>query len=226
MEGCGRKIGPYPCCSIITGDAKELAKAIPDESIDLIFTDPVYDRIEDYRWLAEMAMTALKENRACLTYCGIGYLPEILDALRTGGLTYRWELTSAWNGGSAHIPLGFSKQARLLWLDINGQSKPLNQLVDYRHGVVNCSKLPDSNAHDWTKIPDHSAYWLNGFVCKDELVVDFFTGWGTIPMLCKLFGYHYLAFEIVPEVAEKARERVRNTQPPLFVMGPEQASLL
>ena len=38
---------------IYTGDARELAEAIPDESVDLIFTDPVYDRIDDYRWLAE-----------------------------------------------------------------------------------------------------------------------------------------------------------------------------
>lgn len=54
------QLGPYllgpndtPENGIYTGDARELAKAIPDESVDLIFTDPVYDRIEDYRWLAE-----------------------------------------------------------------------------------------------------------------------------------------------------------------------------
>jgi len=27
------------------------------------------------------------------------------------------------------------------------------------------------------------------------------------------------------EMAERARERVRNTQPPLFVMGPEQTGM-
>ena len=37
-------LGPYDLNTIITGDARELAKAIPDESVDLIFTDPVYDR--------------------------------------------------------------------------------------------------------------------------------------------------------------------------------------
>jgi len=38
-------------------------------------------------------------------------------------------------------------------------------------------------------------------------------------------GMHYLAFEIEPDVAERARERVRNTQPPLFVMEPEQTEM-
>ena len=44
-------LGPYllgpnntPENGIYTGDAWELARAIPDESVDLIFTDPVYDQ--------------------------------------------------------------------------------------------------------------------------------------------------------------------------------------
>ena len=37
------KLGPYDLNSIITGDARELSKAIPDASVDLIFTDPPYN---------------------------------------------------------------------------------------------------------------------------------------------------------------------------------------
>ena len=50
-------IGPYELDRIITGDARELAKAIPDESVDLIFTDPPYPRefLPLYGWLAETA---------------------------------------------------------------------------------------------------------------------------------------------------------------------------
>jgi len=40
-----------------------------------------------------------------------------------------------------------------------------------------------------------------------------------------MLGRRYLAFEIDPDSAELARERVRNTQPPLFVPQPEQATL-
>jgi hypothetical protein len=35
-------IGPYQPNSIVTGDCRELSRAIPDHSIDLIFTDPPY----------------------------------------------------------------------------------------------------------------------------------------------------------------------------------------
>lgn len=45
---------------IITGDAREVVKEIPPESIDCIFTDPVYQNIDDYRWLATEALRVLK----------------------------------------------------------------------------------------------------------------------------------------------------------------------
>jgi hypothetical protein len=59
-NGDMERLGPYLLGpndtdenGIYCGDARELAKAIPDESVDLIFTDPIYDRIDDYRWLRE-----------------------------------------------------------------------------------------------------------------------------------------------------------------------------
>ena len=35
------KIGAFETNQIYTGDTQELSKSLPDESIDLIFTDPV-----------------------------------------------------------------------------------------------------------------------------------------------------------------------------------------
>src|SRR5205814_2191015 len=48
--------------TITTGDAQLLSTHIPDNSIDLIFTDPPYDRdsLSLYEWLAEFAARALK----------------------------------------------------------------------------------------------------------------------------------------------------------------------
>jgi len=44
------KLGPYELNTIVTGDARELAKAIPDESIDLIYADFVYECL-DFSWI-------------------------------------------------------------------------------------------------------------------------------------------------------------------------------
>ena len=46
-----------------------------------------------------------------------------------------------------------------------------------------------------------------------------------IPLVCKLVGPMYLAFEIEPARSQIARDRVRNTQPPLFVLEPQQLEL-
>lgn len=40
--GCGRKIGPFHCCSVVLGDCLDLLKQLPDRSVDFVFTDPPY----------------------------------------------------------------------------------------------------------------------------------------------------------------------------------------
>jgi predicted methyltransferase len=37
------RLGPYELDSIVTGDARELARVLPDESVDMVLTDPALD---------------------------------------------------------------------------------------------------------------------------------------------------------------------------------------
>ena len=57
-------------------------------------------------------------------------------------------------------------------------------------------------------------------------MADFFTGGGTVPAVCKMLGRNYIAFEIDADTAALARERVANTQLPLFIPEPQQLELL
>jgi site-specific DNA-methyltransferase (adenine-specific) len=41
--GCGRKIGPFDCCSVVCTDCLEAMKHLPDGCVDLIFTSPPYN---------------------------------------------------------------------------------------------------------------------------------------------------------------------------------------
>jgi len=212
-------LGSYKLDEIYTGDAKELSKHIPDESVDLIFTDPVYQNIDDYRWLAETAARVLKPDSACLVWCGIGFIPETIDALRLGGLKYRWTCGSVIWGRNNRGDYGlYNKWACLLWFD-KGRSKPSGWAFDI-HQTSTSNKSGDG--HAWQKHPAAIAQYLR---ILPGLVFDPFTGGGTVPAVCKMLGRHYLAFEIDPETAERARARVRNTQPPLFTLAPQQAEL-
>lgn len=216
------KIGPYELNQIVTGDARELAEAIPDNSVDLIFTDPVYDRIEDYEWLAKTAARVLKDDRGCLTFGGIGWLQQETEALARH-LSYRWMMPTYQPTISRRADCFFGLWYPLI-LTEKGRVKfnftPQDLRVSRRF-----QSLPANHSFHWTKDPDVIGYYLQAFTHPDSIVFDPFTGGGTVPAVCKMLGRNCLAFEIDPVTADKARERVRLTQPPLILPEPIQSTL-
>jgi predicted methyltransferase len=93
-------LGPYALNSIITGDARELAGAIPDNSVDLIFTDPPYlkEFLPLYEWLAETAERILKPGGWLFAYGATEHLPNHLERMGQY-LDYFWVFTLLHNGG-------------------------------------------------------------------------------------------------------------------------------
>lgn len=209
---------------IYTGDARELAKAIPDESVDLIFTDPVYQNIDDYRWLAETAARVLKPDSACLVSFGIGYLDNASHAMRGYGLTYRWEMVWYQSNNMQRADTGFCKWSPIRWYE-KGRTIPRRLVQDLRNIPVEIGRGRQDDNHKWAKRTELIEYYLEPFCDFGAIVFDPFTGGGTVPAVCKMLGRKWLAFEIDPAIAETARERVRMTQPPLFVPQPEQGVL-
>ena len=114
--------------------------------------------------------------------------------------------------------MGPSRWMCCLWLD-KGRTTPRPRLYDvaFTNGVVDW--------HIWRKNPNALMRMLGSWTMPDDRVFDPFTGGGTVPAVCKMLGRRYLAYEIDPDMAETARERVRNTQPPLFVLEHEQAKM-
>lgn len=205
---------------IYTGDARELAEAIPDESVDLIFTDPVYWEITDYEWLAKLGAHALKDRGDLIVYLAHYHLAEILKVM-TEHLTYRWLLVEKKVAGGARIWTYdlICNYIPLLWLT---KGKPRDgKRIDFRWHIPEGAEVN----HTWSKGAANVIYWLQRFGQEGDIVLDSFCGGGAILAACKMLGRRYLAFEIDPDTAERARERVRNTQPPLFVPEAEQLAL-
>lgn len=205
---------------IYTGDARELAKAIPDESVDLIFTDPVYQNIDDYRWLAETAARVLKLDSWALIYYGIGYLPETTAAL-SRYLDYEWHHVNYMPTLNARGAYRTFSNYRGLLRYMKGRAVPIRDARDLLIDGFDSK----NNGHGWAKNLDVVANWLQAYAGDTAIILDPFTGGGTVPAVCKMLSRRWLAFEIDPETAERARERVRMTQPPLFVPEPEQMEM-
>lgn len=205
------KLGDFELNTIITGDARELAKRIPDESVDLIFTDPVYQNIDDYRWLAETASRILVEGGSVLVYLAHYWLDKVLAAM-TPHLQYRWLLVEKKISSGALIWSYrlYSHYIPLLWLS-KGKPKGKPSRIDFLWSLPKGAEVN----HPWSKNRCRIEYWLRRFSEINDIILEPFCGGGAVVAACKTTNRFYLAFETDPNVADLARQRVANTQPPL-----------
>lgn len=193
--------------TIVTGDARELVQRIPDESIDLIFADPVYWQIEDYLWLGNVGARVLKNDRAALLWQGQQWLDKTFLALAGSSLKYRWVL--GWYASNNMQMVG--KVARnmvpLLWYE-KGHSNPIRAVRE-----VKDVPIPDGKtAFKWAKRPEVVQYFIERFTNPGDVVFDPFSGGGSTAVICKRLGRQYIAFEIDPDIAEQARQRLAAVQ--------------
>jgi DNA modification methylase len=199
---------------IITGDARALAEQIPDESIDFIFTDPVYENIDDYRWLAQTAARVLKPDSACLVWCAnVGqyqvqpvmaeYLKFVIPLSYTkiakaykawGYKTFLWTTPCLWFQKGSHDHG---------WL--------IDTVVDHCNAIVSTA-VPPTTTYKWHKNPEAYIAWLKAFTKAGDVVYDPFTGSGSLPIECKRLGRNFIASELKPEIAQMARDRLAQVQ--------------
>lgn len=202
--------GEYPVNEIVTGDSRLLAKSIPDKSVDVIFTDPIYQNQDDYFWLSEIALRILKPIGRVLIWSNGNWHYRNTQWLEETGLTYRWDFTCAISGVSS---VGFCGKVvaasnRIVWLDIDGQSKMYNFLKD---GFISVPVRGMKTNHKWTKDPVFTTKAVLAFSTEGQVVYDPFCGGGTILHAVKKTGRSFIASEIEPKTAELARSRIRQT---------------
>ena len=226
------QLGPYalgpnntPENGIYCGDARELAEAIPDESVDLVFTDPPYSKeyLPLYEWLARASKRILTTDGFLIAMAGNYWKDRIFEMVGQH-LEYFWDYQMDMRQGGRNSIIWPRKTIALA-----------KSLLAYRKssGLPRCNVLglwsgskQDKRYHAWGQDESSARYYTDCFSSPGQIVVDPFAGGGTVPAICKILRRKYLAFEIDPDVCEMSRERVRNTQRPWFVPGPEQLPLL
>jgi DNA modification methylase len=209
---------------IITGDARELAKDIPDESCNLVFTDPVYENIEDYKWLAQTALRILKPNSACLAWVSTRQAAYAQLAMEETGLTYQWTLQYASLGKNAVIHLyGLLPKTTPLLYFTKGRRKAIPYIPDI---IINNDppdfKKDNKNFFGWQKNQSILKRYLETFSKPGDVIYDPFSGSGSLEVVCKQAGRNFYASEIEPDRAEIGRARLTLTQMPLFVIEPSE----
>jgi hypothetical protein len=216
------RIPPELLDTITTGDARLLSAALPDESVDLVFCDPPYAReyLPLYGWLGQEAARVLKPGGFLLAYVGGAWKGEVIPRLNAS-LTFFWDYVTIDAGRATFVwDRRTVAKSKSILAYVKGKAFPRTAVLGVWEGGGG-----DKRFHAWGQDEQSARYYIDCFSAPGDAVVDFFAGGGTTPAVCLQLNRHYVAFEIDPDTAERARERVQNTQPPLPGLEVEQAHM-
>lgn len=189
------------------GDFRDHAAEIPDESIELIFTDPPYDRdaIPLFGDLAKEAARVLRPGGSLIAYCGHIQLPEVLG-LMSGHLRYWW-VNACLHAGTA---------SRMNKYGIKVTWKPMVWFVKGSRGDVQ-TMLNDSVSggqekehHAWQQSQAEAEYYIERLCSPGGVVWDPFAGGGTTLAACEALGRKWIASEMDELAAANIAKRLQS----------------
>ena len=232
-EAVRDRVGPYLLGpndenqGVYCGKAGHLALEIPDESIDVIFTDPPYSKeyLSLYGWLAFVAARILKPGGFLCTLAGGYYLDRIFALMSGNGLDWYFKIEFFVEGDSPVIfPRRIVTRTKpvLMWTKGPGVIKIWNMTDVYQ------GQGKDKQYHRWGQDVGIARYCLEYIVgtgADNVIVLDPFVGAGSTLEACQILGLKFLAFDIDPDAVTESRHRVSTFMPPLFVPQAEQARL-
>jgi hypothetical protein len=190
------------------GDFAEVAKKNPDNSVQLIFTDPPYDtdHVCDYGRLAEVAARVLVDGGSLIAYCGHRLFPKIFDAMRhVDALSYYGILACIHTGELARMlrsGLIVTWKPMLWW--IKGKER-MDTSVMLELSVD--SEPAESPCHHWQQGLPEAMYYVEKLTEPGGLVFDPFCGGGTTAVACKNLGRKIITCDIDAAALASAQER-------------------
>jgi DNA modification methylase len=180
--------------------------AIANNSVELVFTDPPYDRhsLELYADAARIAARILKPGGSLIAYCGQYLLPDILPLMQQH-LKFWWVNACVHSGRSARmkeygIIVGWKP---MLWF-VKGRCRGDKQT--FVSDVASGGR--EKSHHNWQQAEEEAAYYIEKVTSARGLVVDFFAGGGTTCVAAQKLGRPWIAFEINPVTAKRADKRI------------------
>jgi len=193
---------------------------IPDNSVDMIITDPPYLKgyLPVFEGLAKFAVCKLKEGGHLIFYFGCPHLPEIINLFskyEEQGLYYAWQLAVIHTGSrsrfhSLGIQVGWKP---MLWYTKRPKfsarydsHKPAWQpdLSD-----VIQSAPPDKTRHDWAQSPLEAEYVIEHLTINEHsLVVDPFLGSGTFGIAAAKLNRYFVGIDIDKQTCESAKNYI------------------
>ena len=184
------------------GDFRTVLHDLPENSVDLIFTDPPYDTesVPLYGDLASLAVRVLVPGGSLICYAGTHVLPSLFLAM-TPHIPFWWQICVRHEGAFSRF---FSRRVHvhykpLLWF-VKGQFEG-----DFVIDVIE-SKWLAKNWHDWEQSEAEAAHCISKICPEDGMVLDPMCGSGTTLVAARRLNRRFTGRGAKPNAGE-ARDR-------------------
>lgn len=221
-------MGIYKLDSIYIGDARELSKGIPDESVDLVLNDPPFGINFDYKgtnykddpllyhdmiqWVVKESNRIVKPGGLCFVFVAQPQLRSIWPLFPEDSRIF----AACKNFVQIrNIPVQYSYDPAIFWIKDGPRLKDCTGRDFYVANTANTSNRGVANAgfHPCPSPLSTIIYIVDNFCPREGIVCDFFIGSGTTGVAAKLVGTRYLGFEISPNYVKLALQRISHILP-------------
>jgi len=203
------------------GDCYELIKDLPDNSVDLILTDPPYginkegvigdDSLDTFKNIQDELYRVLKTDRWAVFFVPNGRLPEVLEFMP---FDYVWSCMVFYSNMQRvnHIPIGRCMTSMYIVFK-KGNPKTNRKIWDIQKYVY---RGEDIVKHPSPKPIVVCERIVTAFSKPNDMVFDPFLGSGTTLMACRNTGRNGLGYEINEEYEQVIKERIKESVPELM----------
>ena len=210
---------------IVLGDCLDVMKGIPDKSVDLVLTDPPFGLITDEP--IEKVLQCLSEcNRiskrmaVLMDYRNNWAVDSLFQNIKIGELVWEYGWIS---GGRSKAKSGFFPTHNTIGL--YGDKKSFNfikgSIIKGQKGFYSprqCS-FAKKTGHPYEKPIKLIEYLLLGCSQEDDIILDPFSGSGTLAIASINTNRKFICIEKDPEYHRLATERVEKEKLNLFNTG-------
>jgi site-specific DNA-methyltransferase (adenine-specific) len=195
--------------AMVNGDLVDVGDGLDAESFDAIITDPPYPKeyIDCYAKLAAAATRLLRPGGSLVAMAGQSYLPDVIAAMCSAGLSYHWMLAYLTPGG----------QAVQIWpRKVNTFWKPLLWFVKGKYDGPWCGDVSKSDTndndkrfHNWGQSESGMVDIVRRLSRPGDRVLDPFAGAATTGIACLRLGREFTGIELDEKKCALACDRLR-----------------